>query len=93
MEQLLQLTAVAGTLGLLWLTLQGIRRLKGNGSQGNRLRVQQSVAIANGCHLVVVAWGGREMLLATGSHPCTVITSQSVVEPASEKEVSGAWAH
>lgn len=92
MEQLLQLTAVAGTLGLLWLTLHGIRRLRGNTPQGNRLRVQQRIALANGCQLAVVAWGGKELLLATGSHPCTVIASQSTVSPASEQEASVAWA-
>jgi hypothetical protein len=93
METTLQLAAISGTLGLLWLTLQGLKRLRGTAAPRGRLQVQQRVSLANGCHLVVIEWDGREMLLATGNHPCTLVASKPAAELQPQTEVSGAWAH
>lgn len=76
MEYAFQMAGAAGTLGLLWLTLQGLRRIRA-GQPGPRVRVQQRVPIANGCQLVVVDWDGQELLIATGSQHCTVVATKS----------------
>ena len=41
MEQLVQLSAVGGTLALLWLTLEGLRRLRINKGKPQRVLVQR----------------------------------------------------
>ncbi len=93
MEHAIQLAAIFGTIGLLWLTLQALRRFRGVERPGARVQVRQRVGIANGCQLVVVQWDGREMLIATGSQTCTVVASKPVDETQVQPEASGAWAH
>ncbi|MBI2689765.1 MAG: flagellar biosynthetic protein FliO [Acidobacteria bacterium] len=92
MEYTIQFTAVAGTLGLLWLTLMGLRRLRGPENPRTRLQVRQRVSVANGCQLVVVEWDGRELLLATGTQSCSVVASKATLATETPAEVSGAWA-
>ena len=93
MEHAFQLAAIIGTLGLLWLPLHGLRRFRGARNPGVRVQVRQRVSIANGCQLVVVHWDGRELLIATGSQPCTLVASKSAAEPCVQAEAGGAWAH
>lgn len=92
MEHLTQLAAISGTLILLWFTLQALKRLRVNNEPMNRVSVQQRVPLANGCQLVVVRWDDRELLLATGNHPCTVVASKPATIAAPQAEVSSAWA-
>lgn len=93
MEHAIQVAAIFGTVGLLWLTLQALRRFRGTAIPAARVQVRQRVSIANGCQLVVVQWDGREMLIATGSQPCTVVASKPVNDAQVHAEVSSAWAH
>jgi len=93
MEHAIQMAAIFGTIGLLWLTLQALKRFRGADRPGPRVQVKQRVTIANGCQLVVVDWDGREMLIATGSQPCTVVASKAAEISQEQREVSGAWAH
>jgi hypothetical protein len=93
MEHVIQVAAIIGTIGLLWLTLQALRRFRGVDRPGMRVHVRQRVTIANGCQLVVVEWDGRELLIATGNQPCTVVASKGLNELPVHGEVSGAWAH
>lgn len=93
MEQLTQVAAIAGTLCLLWLTLEGLRRLRSNQAGTQRVRVQQRVSLANGCQLVVIQWDGQEILLATGNHPCNVLAQKPATDAVVQVEVGGAWAH
>lgn len=93
MEQAIQLAAVAGTIGLLWLSLQALRRFRGVQKPGARVQVRQRVAIASGCQLVVVNWDGRELLIATGNQPCTLVASKAEDQVQAQPEASGAWAH
>jgi hypothetical protein len=93
MEYGMQLAAVVGTVGLLWLTLQTLRRFRATQNQGHRVLVQQRVSIANGCQLVVVHWEGRDLLLATGTQSCSLVASKPATEIEANKEASGAWAH
>lgn len=92
MEHAIQLAAIVGTIGLLWLTLQALRRFRGAPQSGDRVQVRQRLAIANGCQLVVVQWDGRELLIATGNHPCTLVASKPAAEAQVHMEASGAWA-
>jgi hypothetical protein len=57
------------------------------------VQVQQRVAIANGCQLVVVNWDGQELLIATGSQACTLVAAKPASHPEVHAEVSGVWAH
>ena len=93
MEHAIQLAAVFGTIGLLWLTLQALRRYRAAERPGARMQVRQRLSIASGCQLVVVQWDGRELLIATGNQPCTVVASKSTNEAQVQTEASGAWAH
>ena len=93
MEQITQLAAIGGTLSLLWLTLEGLRRLRSSDGATQRVQVQQRISLANGCQLVVVQWDGREILLATGNHPCSVLATKPAPEPAVQVETGGVWAH
>ncbi len=93
MEQLTQIAAIAGTLCLLWLTLEGLRRLRSNNPGTQRVQVQQRVTLANGCQLVVIQWDGREILLATGNHPCSVLAAKPAPAPEVQVETGGVWAH
>lgn len=93
MEQLVQLSAVGGTLALLWLTLEGLRRLRINKGKPQRVLVQQRVSLVNGCQLVVIHWDGREILLAAGNQPCTVLADKALSEQATHAEAGGVWAH
>lgn len=93
MEHAIQVAAIFGTIGLLWLTLQALRRFRGVDSPGVRVHVRQRVTIASGCQLVVVEWDGRELLIATGNQPCTVVASKDLNEVQVQAEASGAWAH
>jgi len=93
MEYVIQVAAVLGTIGLLWLTLQALRRFRAVEQPGERVQVRQRVAIANGCQLVVVQWDGRELLIATGSQSCCVVASKAVSGSEVTAEANGAWAH
>jgi len=93
MEYAIQFVGVIGTIGLLWLTLQFLRRYRPASQSGPRVWVKQRINIASGCQLVVVDWDGREMLIATGSQACTVVASKTANEVQVRREVSGAWAH
>ena len=93
MEQLTQLAAIGGTISLLWLTLEGLRRLRSSNTSTPRVQVQQRVSLANGCQLVVIQWDGREILLATGNHPCSVLAAKPVQETVAQVETGGVWAH
>ncbi|MBL8242487.1 MAG: hypothetical protein JNM66_33990 [Bryobacterales bacterium] len=93
MEYIVQLTAVVGTIGLLWLTLQALRRFRTGRIQCQRVLVQQRISVSNGCQLVVIRWDGQDMLLATGAQACTVVASKPTAETESPREVRGAWAH
>lgn len=93
MEQLTQLAAIGGTISLLWLTLEGLRRLRSNNAATQRVQVQQRVSLANGCQLVVIQWDGREILLATGNHPCSVLAAKPATEAVVQAETGGVWAH
>jgi hypothetical protein len=93
MGNAIQVAAIFGTIGLLWWTLQALRRFRGADRPGPRVQVRQRVTIANGCQLVVVDWDGREMLIATGTQACTVVASKNADEVQIQREVSGAWAH
>jgi hypothetical protein len=92
METTIQLAAIGGTLGLLWLLLQALRRFRGGDAPRGRVQVQQRIPLANGCQLVVIHWDGREMLLATGNHPCTLVASKPAGELQTHTEASGTWA-
>ena len=91
MEPILQLGAVCGVLGALWLGVLALKRRQGTLQQRGQLRVRQRVAISNNCQLVVVDWDGREMLIATGAQPCTLLTTRPAELPAPEGE--RVWAH
>lgn len=93
MEYAIQLAAIFGTLGLLWLTLTALRRLRGTGDTDGRIQVRQRIALANGCQLTVIQWEGRELLLATGNQPCTVVASKPAAALQEHTEASGTWAH
>ena len=92
MEHLIRFAAILGTIGLLGLTLYGMRRFKGAQSPGARMRVQQRVTVANGCQLVVVHWDGQELLIATGSQPCSLVASKPATGERAALEARGAWA-
>lgn len=93
MEYVIQFAAVLGTVGLLWLTLQMLRRFRSTQNNSHRVQIQQRVSIASGCQLVVVQWDGRELLLATGTQSCTLVASKAAAETQVSTETSGAWAH
>lgn len=93
MEHAIQVAAIFGTIGLLWWTLQALRRFRGPDRPGPRVRVKQRVTIANGCQLVVIDWDGQEMLIATGNQACTVVASKSAEEGRIQREVTAVWAH
>ncbi|MFN0102134.1 MAG: hypothetical protein ACKV2U_08600 [Bryobacteraceae bacterium] len=93
MQYTIQLAAVIGTIGLLWLTLHALRRFRSTQNPGARVQIQQRLSIANGCQLVVVNWDGRELLIATGNQPCTLVASKLANEAPVRAEASGAWAH
>jgi len=76
MEMTMQLAGVCGTLGLLWLTLTGMKKLRAGETGRGRLQVRQRVSLTSGCQLAVVEWDGREMLVATGSQACSVVASK-----------------
>jgi flagellar biogenesis protein FliO len=92
MEHALQIAAVIGVIGLLWLTLNSLRRLRANGSNGPRLQIQQRISIANGCQLVLVQWDGQELLLATGAQNCTVVSRKPIARSEAITESRSAWA-
>ena len=93
MEQLLQTAAVGGTIALLWLTLEGLRRLRVSKGARNPVSVQQRISLVNGCQLVLVHWNGRELLLAAGNLPCTVLADKPLPTSGGAEEARGAWAH
>lgn len=93
MEYTLQFVAILGTLSLLWLTLQAIRRFRPQTAKGVRLEVRERVSLANGSQLVAVIWDGQELLVAIGSQPCTLIASKPADGARTPKEASAAWAH
>lgn len=92
MEPLLQFAAIGGTLGLLWLTLTALKRMRGNTKPGALITVQQRIPITNNCQLIVVHWDGRELLLSTGTQPCSLVASKPVPPPQREVEVQNVWA-
>lgn len=87
-----QLAAIFGTIGLLWLTLHALRRFRLTQNAGARVQVQQRVPLANGCQLVVVNWDGRELLIATGNQPCTLVACKPAIAPQTHMEARGVWA-
>ena len=93
MEQLGQMVAIGGTIGLLWLTLEGLRRLRTNKGTPHRVSVQQRISLVNGCQLVVVHWDGREILLAAGNLPCSVLADKPLPASTVAVEEGGVWAH
>ena len=93
MEQLGQMVAIGGTIGLLWLTLEGLRRLRTNKGTPHRVSVQQRISLVNGCQLVVVHWDGREILLAAGNLPCSVLADKPLPASTVAVEEVGVWAH
>lgn len=91
MELALQIAAVIGVIGLLWLTLNTMRHLRAKGSNGPRLKIQQRISVANGCQLVIVRWDGQELLLATGAQNCTVVASKPIAESQAITEARSSW--
>lgn len=92
MNVMFQLMAIAGVLGLLWLTLAGLRRVRIPASSGARLQILQRVTVANGCQLVSVMWEGEELLLATGTPACTVLARKPAGKTGAIEEGRAAWA-
>lgn len=97
MEYGLQLAAVAVTIALLWITLQGLKRLQSRGQPRAGLRIAQRIPLANGCQLVAVHWDGQDLLIATGAQPCTLIASRPSAAPpppvvSGTREAASAWA-
>lgn len=92
MEFIIQLAAIVGVIGLLWLTLHTLRRFRAAPSSAARLQILQRVPVANGCHLLVVNWDGRELLIATGAQPCTLVAAKPANETSFPTEARSAWA-
>ena len=92
MEFITQLAAMLGTLGLLWFGLTALRRLRIGQGMGKPLQLRQRISIANGCQLVVVEWHGEELLIATGSHTCTLVAQHRVADSIARPETSASWA-
>jgi hypothetical protein len=78
MAQFTQVGAIFAVLGLLWLTLQALRRYRTTEPGTPALRIHQRVSITNGCHLVVVRWDGQDLLLSAGSQGCTIVATRAV---------------
>lgn len=92
MEHLMQLAAVCGTLGMLAFTLSAFKRARGEAKTTARISVQQRIPLGNNCQLIVVHWDGRELLLTTGTQPCSLVASKPIAPPQSEAEVQSIWA-
>jgi len=92
MEQVIQVAAILGVLGLLWLTLLALRRFRVAEPATPAIRIRQRIPIANGCHLLVVQWDGKDLLLAAGAQGCTVVASRAIPLAPPLAETRGAWA-
>ena len=72
MDTPLPLLAIGGVLGVLWIglhLLQRRQRLAGP----PRLSIEQRLPVSGQCHLILVRWDGRELLLASTSQSCQLI--------------------
>lgn len=92
MDAFIQFAAIFGTIGLLWLTLTGLKRIRGNAKPSAQITVQQRIPITGNCQLVVVHWDGQELLLSTGTQPCMLVSSKPIQPTRQDQEAQSAWA-
>jgi flagellar biogenesis protein FliO len=92
MEQVMQVGAIATSLGLLWLTLQALRRFRVAKTTTPAIQIRQRVSLDNRCQLVVVHWDGKDLLLAAGTQGCTVVATRAIPLAPPMAETRGAWA-
>lgn len=90
MEYASPIFAIAGTLGILWLILYALRRLRPSRIPGPGFHVLQRIPVANGCHLLVAQWDGQQLLIATGNQPCTLLASRPLPPPVEPAKASAA---